>query len=541
MSLLKKRQRGSAMILAMLTSMVVAGMVLAATGEMSAVRRTTQVEFQAGAQARSLAEAGLVDAYAWFRRQTVQPVAVFLPQLDLKADPVINETDDPEIGLVREFEISPGLWGRYVVERGTAAEPFTDEDDNGAWSTDEYFQDLNGDGRWTASEGTRDVTAERGLPGTGAVWLVEATGTVFRRPRADLALGEGVNSRLAVARVATEMRRLTIAPPAEAVICAERLDRVKIGNRGRLRGDVTGVTAAENTGSISVYSGGEVLTSRTSAKLPDYFTTVRNLFGVDLTQLKSMADISTAQGVDGLPQVIPDYNLVVVEGDVTFTADHPLRGTGVLVVNGNLTISDGSNSFFNGVIHVAGNLRLRAPAYLRGTIIARGSVDLAGTGGDYVEVEHDDGIISRLLTVMGQYRLSKANYVPGRVTEDGRPRDALGPQAAPDGTVVVDTTGTGNNEGTPTELVQGAEETLDTWRTDTYADQVEAAEKADEAWQNVHTAREALESDPQDVALAKSQIEAALGIIEAGLDADLFDPAEAESLMEELALAQQGL
>lgn len=190
----KTRERGSALLMSMMTSLVLAGMVLATTGEISAMRRTTQIEFQAEAQARSLAEAGLVDAYAWFRRQAVQPVADFQPRLALSEDPPVNETDDPQIGLVREFEISPGLWGRYVVRRGTDGELFSDEDGNGVWTPGEYFQDLNGDGRRTPGRGTRDVTAERGLPGTGAVWLVEATGTIFRRPRADLALGEGVNN-----------------------------------------------------------------------------------------------------------------------------------------------------------------------------------------------------------------------------------------------------------------------------------------------------------------------------------------------------------
>ena len=70
---------------------------------------------------------------------------------------------------------------------------------------------------------------------------------------------------------------------------------------------------------------------------------------------------------------------------------------------------------------------------------------------------------------------------------------------------------------------------------------VTAAAQADEAWQRVNDARKALQVDPPDVAYAKSQIEAALGVLEAAMDQDLFDPAEAESLMQELTLAQGGL
>lgn len=249
---------------------------------------------------------------------------------------------------------------------------------------------------------------------------------IFRRPRADLALGEGPNARLAAAEVATEMRRLTIAPPANAAICANRLDYVTIGNRSRLRGSETGVVAAEYTGSLHIYSGGEVLADTRSATLPEYTTSYQGIFGVDLSQLKSMADISTSAGTAGLPTQLPDFSLVVIEGDATFTAEHPLRGTGLLVVHGNLTIESGSNSFFNGVLHVSGDVEMRAPAYIRGTLIAQGRVNLAGTGGDYVELEHDPDIVSRLLQVMGQYRLSKATYTPGRRLPDGRPLGGLG-------------------------------------------------------------------------------------------------------------------
>ncbi len=424
-----RRDRGAALIMALMTCMLVGGIIVASTGEMSAMTRATEVEFQAEAQSRSLAEAGLVDGYAWLRRQTVQPVATFAPRRDLSANPPVNETDDPSLGLVREFEISRGLWGRYVVTPGAPPEPFTDDNGDGSWQEGEAYTDVDGNDRWSPGHGTRDVTKERGLPGVGAVWLVESTGMVFRRPRADLPLDQGPNVRLSSSRVASEIRRLTIAPPAQSAICATRGSNVTIGNRGRLRGSVTGITYATSTGTPYLQSGSEVLTPTKYASIPSFGAGVEDVFGVDLAQLKSMADLSTAAGVDGLPSQLPDFSLVVVDGDVTFGATHPLRGTGVLVVNGDLTIGDGSNSFFNGVIHVSGNLTVRAPAYLRGTIVVEGKVTVSGTGGDYAEIEHDPDIISRLLTVMGQYRLSKATYQPGRVTPDGRPYLSIGPEA----------------------------------------------------------------------------------------------------------------
>ena len=285
-----------ALIWALAALMFVAGIIFASVDSESASRGMGQSRFSTEGQARKLARAGLVDAYAWFRRQTVQPVPAFTPRLDLGASPSVNETDDPDIGLVREFEVTPGIWGRYEVRRGSGPESFTDENGNGRYDDGELFADLDGDGQWSRGKDTRDVTVERGQPGAGVVWHLESVGSVFKRPRADLALGEGPNLRVGTARAACEIRRMTIAPPAEAAICAARGNQVTIFNRGRVRAEETAIATAEGTGSVIVYSGGELLAPTKSAYNPGYRSGIRDVFGVDLAQLKSMADISTVAG-----------------------------------------------------------------------------------------------------------------------------------------------------------------------------------------------------------------------------------------------------
>lgn len=405
-------ERGMTLVWSTASVLFVAGIVLAATTEMRAFQEVTQARFAAQAQAGKLAQAGIVDAHAWFRRQTVQPVAAFTPQRDLGADPPINETDDVDIGLVREYEVTPGIWGRYEVREGTGPEPFSDANGNGLHDTGEAFTDVDSNGVWTPGHDTRDVTDERGRPGSGASWHLESVGMIFHRPRADLALGEGPNRRLGMARLATEIRRMTIAPPAEAAVCAADPGGVTIYNRGRIRAPDTAVATGDGAGSVDFRSGSEILAPTGSTKIPDYASGVRDVFGVDLAQLKSMADISTSDAQGGLPSKIPDYSLVVVEGDPEFDVKRPLRGLGVLVINGNLLIDSGSNSFFSGVIYVTGDVRIEAPCYLRGTLIVNGDLDLLGTSGDYAEMEHDPDVVSRLLTVMGQYRYSQATYTP---------------------------------------------------------------------------------------------------------------------------------
>lgn len=401
-----------ALIWALGVLIFVAGLIFASVDTESASRAMGQTRFATEGQARKLARAGLVDAYAWFRRQTIQPVPAFTPQLDLDAKPSVNETDDPDLGLVREYEVTPGLWGRYEVRRGSGPEAFTDSNANGRYDESESYVDADGDGQWSRGKDTRDVTPERGQPGVGVVWHIESTGTIYKRPRADLALGEGPNFRVGMARAACEIRRMTIAPPTEAAVCVARGADVALRNRSRIRADETAIAVAEGTGALTIDSGAELLAPTKSAYVPEYNSSVRDIFGVDLAQLKSMADVSTdADGAD-LPSKIADYTLVVVEGDLLYDPDFALRGTGALVVNGNLTIRSGSNSFFTGVIYVTGNVKMEAPCFLRGTVIVNGKFEIEGIGGDYVEIEHDPAVVSRLLTVMGQYRYGKATWVP---------------------------------------------------------------------------------------------------------------------------------
>ncbi len=404
-------------IWAVMSLMLIAGIIVAGTDEFAALDGISQTEYAAGGQAHSIAEAGITDAYAWLRRQPTQPVAAFTPQLDLDADPEINETEDPSKGLVRTFEMSPGLWARYEVVRGTPAEAFTDANGNGIFDAGEPFSDDDGDGRRSPGKGTRDVTSERGLPGVGTVWLLESTARIFRRPNASLPLGVGPNVQIGSEKMATEVRRLNIVPPASSAICSREGQDVTIGARGRVRAKTTAIAFPPETGSPNTGSG-EVPGSRTA--VPGYKDYVEDVFGVGWTMLRSMADISTTDPVEGVPAQLSDFSLVVITGDVVFDEQRPLRGTALVVVQGNVTIESGSNSFFNGVLYVDGNLTARAPAYIRGTIICTGTSDIRGSGGDYCEIEHDPETIGMLQVKMGQYRYTKSRYIPAPKMEDGR-------------------------------------------------------------------------------------------------------------------------
>jgi hypothetical protein len=270
----------------------------------------------------------------------------------------------------------------------------------------------------------RDLTAGRGLAGNGAVWKLHSRAQVFRRPRTDLPLGEGPNRRVAQASLATEIRRLTIVPPAPAALCVSRAGGVNIGLRARVRSAGTCVAYGSSSGSPSLV-GSELLGPLSTVLVPGWRDAVEDVFGVDLAVLKGMADLSTVDPTT-VPSPLPDASLVVITGNVTFDAARPLRGRAVVVVKGHVTIAAGSSSFFSGLLYVDGHLTVRAPALLRGVVVVRGNADLRGTGGDYVELEHDASVLANLLTLTGQYRFAKASYHPALLLPDGRPDEAQG-------------------------------------------------------------------------------------------------------------------
>ncbi len=209
-------------------------------------------------------------------------------------------------------------------------------------------------------------------------------------------------------------------PPATGALCARTLSTCVLGVRSRLTGGTkSGVVGPTGSGSPTI-SGEVTGTPASGTVVLPYNDTIPLVFGVSVTELKAMADGSYSNAAN-FPAPIGDYTLHVMEGPITFDASRPLRGTGVVVVVGNCTITASSNSFFSGVLYVQGNLQIRAPVYIRGTVVVTGSVDIAGTGGDYSEINYDGSMISQVLKTMGQYRFSTSPYVPAATLPDGTP------------------------------------------------------------------------------------------------------------------------
>ena len=381
-----RKQAGSLLVWALFALVVLTGILFAGMEHLRASSVATETRFRAQGQALDLARAGIVDAYAWFRRQSTQPVSTFAPVRNLAAVPPINETDDPTVGLVREFQISPGYWGRYEVR---------------------LFSDRNGNGRPDTGEGVFDATTLRGLGGTGTIWHIEAQGYVYRRIDPSVAWNVAPNDRVSGAVVASEVRRLSLVPPGAAGACCSRGDRVTVGNRGRIDGnDGAGAVFPSSTGSPT--ATGELSGVPASGSVPGYDASWTAVFGVTADELKALASVRMP-GTQALPNPFPENSLIFVEGNLTVTSAAPLNGTGILVVDGNLTIAANSASYFTGLIYVTGNYSQSAPSTVRGSVIAGGTLNVTGAA-DFAELTYDHGVIDTLLQEIGTYRISKAMH-----------------------------------------------------------------------------------------------------------------------------------
>ncbi len=420
-------EQGVVLIWTAISMLMIMGIIGAGLMKTKSLDRVTDVEFSATGHAREVARAGLTDAYAWFRRQEVQPVYSFAPQLDLAADPPVNQTEDPNVGLVRTFEISPGFWGRYEVLKAQDAETWTDTNGDGVFNPlEDTYDDFNSNGRWDAATGTRDVSNARDVLGFGANWILHSRGSVYRIRDEAVPVDQLPNERVASATLETEIRRLAYAPPAQAAVCCTNGSDIVFGNNARIRGgtDAAGVVhySAAGFGQLSgvpTNSGAEIYGDLTP--VPDYRGSVTDIFGVSHDQLRGMSDIATSDPVNGLPDRMPDSAMVYIEGNPYFTVDRPLRGSGILVVKGNLHIQTGSNSFYQGMIFVEGSVYINGPSYFRGQIIATEAVHVYGSAGDFSEVEYDERMSTLIMRKLGQYRFAKAPYKPLPKLRDGRP------------------------------------------------------------------------------------------------------------------------
>ena len=385
----REHERGVALILGVLFTIIVVGITVAGSLILKAHQTKTKTNFVSHGQAVQFARSGMIEALGWLRKQTAQPVMAFEPQLNAGATPPILDTIEPEIGIVREFEISETIWGRYEVWK--------------RWDADPNATRL----AWRQKMQCEDISQERGNLSAGSVWRIRSIGYVFRRNDENAAFNELPNQVLGQEVLEVETRRLALQPPGQAALCVDNASTCLVRTKGKVVGGTlaAGINYGSGTPSISG-TGASVTGQPNHTVISPWDSSMTAVFGVALDELEAMADYVVTNAND-FPSPIPTDTVCVAETSLTFDGSKPLRGTGVVIVVGDVTLSPGSYSAFSGLLYIQGNLTIREPTEVQGAVVVTGSVLLQGAS-DSVFVTYDDKILNHLRQELGTYRLASA-------------------------------------------------------------------------------------------------------------------------------------
>jgi len=383
-------QRGSALIMSLFLTIFAFGIVMSGTSILKSNRARTETVFLLTGQAAQFARSGLTEAINWFRRQPNQPVTLFAPVLDTVADPQVLDTEDSDIGLVRQFRIHASVWGRYEVWKQWDADP----------DPDRLI--------WRQQMQAEDVSLSRGRTVTGGVWRLRCVGYVFDQRDPTKTFREYPNRVMATEVLEAEISRLALALPGQSAICCRTGDGISIKNKGKVFGgsDAAGLYYPNSTGTPSVTGSGEVTGTPDMAGNNDYDDSVTYVFGVNDEGLRSMADNYVTAAAD-FPDDLPDNSITVLEDNIVFDSSEPMDGSGIVVIRGDVTIKAGTSTFFSGLLYVDGDLTLHAPCTMKGAIVVTGDIAVQGVG-EFTEIYYDDKVLNNLAQTLASYRLSRS-------------------------------------------------------------------------------------------------------------------------------------
>lgn len=379
----RNSERGAALILVIFASTLVLLLLLTIHTVTATAGRGIVRQLQSQGQATSAAGSGLNEALSWFVHQQQQPVTLFDPKSDTggvcthtpKHAPLVYESEDPSIGIVRSYEIAGRgrVWGRYEVRR-TAVE---------------------------------DVSRKRGKLADGAQWKLESAGIVYVRNNPTKGPG-GSNYVLARRTMSVDIQRLAIQLPANAALSSTDGSKILVNKPSRLQGGSSGIGAAFPPATGTPKGNGSI-TGNPPSSTTTLPMTIEGVFGVTQTELLSMADLVVNSEAD-LPNPLPDMALIVIRGNATFNPTRKLVGSGILVVLGNLILNPQSDAYYSGLIWVQGNFTMAPPGIINGAVIANANAQILG-GADVAEINYDQAMLNQVRLQLGNYLFSRSPFV----------------------------------------------------------------------------------------------------------------------------------
>ena len=373
------REAGVALVVVMFVVIMAGGLIMMSSQGLKSLRKRQSTSFHVEGHAYQFARAGLIEAINWFRRQSAQPVTSFAPQLDVMADPKVLDTEDPDVGIVREFQISGKVWGRYEIFKAWPSDP---DSDRAALRQHLAVEDLS-----IALGEARD----------GLVWRLKCRGIVYKRIHEGKAPHEPPNQLLAVETLQTELRRTLTLNSEISAITIPREDSLNLGSKLRVFGGrkASAIVSQALTGSMT--SSATLKGAPPTRSVTTLNTGVIDVFGVSFDDLKLQADYVVSD-VTSLPDPIPEGSIVVIDntGTVTVGPSAPLNGRVIVATNGNLQILPGSLMNLSGFLYVGGNLQIDdGPCWFRGAMVVNGTLTATGST-DFATINYDHKVLADL-------------------------------------------------------------------------------------------------------------------------------------------------
>jgi hypothetical protein len=389
-------ERGIALIFALFFTMIVSGICLMGTLYLKGHMQKNRTSWATKSQALQVARSGLAEAHSWLRRQTAQPVLNFAPRLDTSSTPQVLDTIDEDLGLVREFKITGSIWARYEVWK--------------RWDADPDATRL----AWRQQFDCEDVSAERGASSSGAVWRLRSVGYIFNRVDASVPFDQAPNSVIATQVAANEYRRMVIVLPGTGAVNVGDGNSCHINTMGRIVGGIgAGIYYPSGTGTPTTgpASAARVVGSPPLSTAVGYDDSYEHVFGTPYAELRAMAT-QVVTSAANVPSPMPANGIVIIEAStVHFDAAKPLLGTAIVIIKGNVTLQPGNNSNFNGLLYVEGNLTVRAPSIIKGSVICTGNLTVQGAG-EYATIQYDADVLNSLMNQVGNYTAANTTMLP---------------------------------------------------------------------------------------------------------------------------------
>ncbi len=431
-------------------------------------------------EAKNAALAGLQDAKGWFIRQASQPVSA-ASGFGAEPNPVptfsVNPTQTPAVSLFKFTYVDQAFNPTYNAANpmlgdtmnATIAGIVNEFSPQGAGSVSEGG---SGDVIWdryevrqqsagaTDPNAVHDISGERvnnTFNGSGLAWYLVSTGYVYKRMDFQkinsgtdwkIPYNQSPNILLGTSKMATEIRKLSVQNPFPlgspgggvkgAAIYTKFINQVNIASGPG--NEVSGYKNPPYVGcaGITVTGACPNPTGYTTVNFPDGTycapATLANeltdsyVFGMSVTSLAALADF---QGSAGPNTQVVDINgtqdkLTYYQGNLTYdpasavTQYQALDASGILVVNGNLTLTSGYNTagttfitqIYDGVIFVTGNLTLQG-AQVDGEVIvgntsgattANGNVYVQTGAGNSSLITYDSDMVANVITKVASYR-----------------------------------------------------------------------------------------------------------------------------------------